>query len=88
MAEREHESWCALPADHEEPCSWSGSNPPVVVIRDSAGVPVYAIETQSDEPARPSDGEKRRVVEDLLRFRLLPDAVRDYLTGYLAALED
>lgn len=83
-----HERWCTLPAEHKGPCAWGNRTAPVpdvVVIRDSAGAPVYAIEVKTD---RPTDDEKRRVVADMLSFRLLPDAVRDYLTGYLAALED
>lgn len=33
-----------------------------------------------------TDNEKRRVLNDLLSFRMLPEPVRQYLTAYLASL--
>lgn len=58
----------------------------VVIIRDSAGVPLYAIETKTAKPAQVTDEEKLRVLADLLSYQLLPDVVREHLTAYRDAL--
>lgn len=60
--------------------------PDVVVIRDSSGAPLYAIETKTAKPAHATDDETLRVLADLLSYRLLPDVVREHLAAYRDAL--
>lgn len=58
----------------------------VVIIRDSAGAPVYAIETKTAKTGHATDDETLRVLKDMLSYQLLPDAVREHLAAYRDAL--
>lgn len=60
--------------------------PDVVVIRDSAGAPVYAIETKTAKTGHAADDETLRVLKDMLSYQLLPDVVREHLAAYRDAL--
>lgn len=42
----------------------------------------------NESAERVSDWERRRVVQDLLAYRMLPDLVSEYLRGYLDAMAD
>ena len=46
------------------------------------------IEGGTSAPRPVTDTERRRVIEDMLRYRLLPNTVIEYLNGYLEAMDE